>query len=413
MASASPSIAASARAVAPAPAPKAIPFDLEKPVATAKLALTRLSSKRIGVTQFSALARGSGGGWLVPSNAGPRDALFLIDEAGAVTEPWSSPTSVHLRFARDGADGLFVAGVPTSKTVFGFSHLERVFRLSKSGRIGADSAFDAGIFRPTALAGDASSAVLAVGTLAGPLTTATGPLVPEAGGRAEVLLRLSNDGPPKWAVALKPTSGQASMLAVGPDGASVVVSSPSIGEQLLTAFSPTGSLLWEKRVTPSPGTPRFGSSAVEQIVSDGGGGYFVAGGLGSEGGLDFGLGPFSGDGTFVARLDAKGECLWERSLPPYFEISGDGAGSILAAPGWMGGTSVYEIDSEARVKRAVSFDLGSACQSGDHPVGISEKGSLTPSTLLVVITCQQLDDGYRPPQPVGKPAVLAGSLSRK
>lgn len=394
--------------------PRAPLFDVDKPARTQKLALTELKSKRTGAASYSVVPVSAGGAWLVPQAAGKGEALFAIDAAGRAKEAWTAGAATSLLAAAGSDDSLLVAGTPGMRGTFPFPRLARVFKLSMSGKIEADHPFTAGTFSPlSALAGPSGSLFVA-GTLASTLTTERGPLTPEAGGRAEVLVALGPDGKASWAEALARTSGRISAFAVSPDGSAALVSSPFLGDQVLTALSPGGKVAWEKPLTARP-PARFPTPAIEAIASDGRGGYFVQGPSSDEGGLDLGLGPLTGSGSFVARLDAQGRCLWERLFKADQVISSDGAGSFLAVPGYVESEvpRAYEIDPDGRVARAIDIELPAACRATKHPITVQLAGGMTPTTIFVAVVCQAQDETSMPQLPVGKPAVFTGSLPRK
>lgn len=412
---------ASAAPTAPPPAsaaavalPRAPFFDVDKPARTQKLSLVELKSKRAGATSYSVIPVSKGGAWLVPRFAGKGEALFAIDAAGRAKEAWTAGAATSLLAAAGTDDSLLVAGVPGMKGTFAFPRLARVFKLSTSGKIESDQPFTAGTLSPLAALAGPSGSLFIAGTLASALVTERGPLTPEAGGRAEVLVALGPDGKASWGEALARTSGRLSAFAVSPDGSAAIVSSPFLGDQVLTALAPGGKVAWEKPLTSTP-PARFPTPAIEAIASDGRGGYYVQGPSSGEGGLDLGLGPLTGSGSFVARLDAQGRCLWERLFKEEYALSSDGAGSLLAIPAYAESEAprAYEIDADGRVARALDIDLPAACRATKHPVTVQLAGGMTPATVFVAVVCQERDETSMPQISIGKPAVFTGSLPRK
>jgi hypothetical protein len=392
--------------------PKVQGFELDKVGSPQKVPLVKVAANGAGPSSYAVVPASNGGAWLVPESVSAKQPILLVEASGAASEPWVAPVRAQLWAARDTGGGAWILGEPAAPGVFGFAHVERLFRLSADGRITSDHPFTSGMVKPHAAATDAAGNLHVLGTLAGPLTSAKGIVTPEAGGRAEVLSRVAPSGAVEWATALERASGQAASLAVAPDGSSVVTSSPFLGDQVLTAFSPQGLPTWKKALSPVPPVS-FPTPWISFITSDGKDGFFVSGPLNEGGGFDLGLGALTGEGTFVARLDAKGQAAWEKRLPgpESWEVTGDGAGSVLAFQRVEARLAAYVIDASGAITRALESDLPPDCRQSATEVLF--KAALTTAHVLFAVTCQPLDDRYMPPAPRGKPTLYVGSLSRK
>ena len=224
------------------------------------------------------------------------------------------------------------------------------------------------------------------------------------------------DGAAKRAAALPRADGAVSALAMGADGVVLVVSAPSEGRQVLTAFASDGAVAWKKTVVATPDA-RFPTPAITALLSDGKGGYFAVGALSAEGGLDLGLGPLTGAGMFVARLDARGAASWERAFPESASLTTDGQGSLVAAYTTYGSdvraAHAVEIDGDGKVVRVATATVPATCDDREHRSSAFAAAGMSATSLFLVVSCQKMDDGTRPVTPIGRPLVFLGTMSRR